>query len=142
MSAPSATRRVPLLDLNPHHAPIRDEILQAITRVVDSQRFVGGPDIVEFEKSIAEYCGAKFAIGCGSGTDALILALLALDIGPGNQVLTTPYSFFATAGAIVRAGAEPVYVDIEPDTFNLDVSQVVDALKRHPRIKAIIPVHL
>ena len=142
MSTPAAQRRIPLLNLSLQNDPLRAEILAAIARIIDSQRFIGGQDIVELETSIARYCGAKYAIGCASGSDALFLALLALGVGPGDQVLTTPYTFFATVGAIVRAGAEPVYVDIEPGSFNLDVSQVADALKRYPRIKTIIPIHL
>src|SRR6266700_2901118 len=120
MSAPTtAVRPVPLLDLKLQHDPIREEILAAIARVVDSQRFIGGPDIAALETEIATYSGAKFGVGCASGSDALYLALVALGIGPGDQVLTTPYSFFATAGSICLAGAEPVYVDIEPTgTFN------------------------
>ena len=141
-STPAATRRVPLLDLSLQHSPLRDELLREITRVVDSQRFIGGADIAELESSLAAYCGAQFAIGCASGSDALALAFLALRIGPGDQVLTVPYSFFATAGSVCAVGAEPVYVDIEPDTFNMDVSQVASALKKYPRIKAILPVHL
>lgn len=137
-----ALRRIPLLDLQPQHAPLREEILREITRVVDSQRFIGGADIAELEKSIAAYSGAAFGIGCASGSDALFLALLGLDIGPGDEVLTTPYTFFATVGAICRAGATPVYVDIDPQTFNMDMSQVEEALHSHPRIKAVIPIHL
>ena len=142
MSTPAAQRRIPLLNLSLQNDPLRAEILAAIARIIDSQRFIGGQDIVELETSIARYCGAKYAIGCASGSDALFLALLALGVGPGDQVLTTPYTFFATVGAIVRAGAEPVYVDIEAGSFNLDVSQVADARKRYPRIKTIIPIHL
>ena len=142
MSSPSAVRRVPLLDLSLQHAPLREEILAELTRVVDSQRFIGGPDIAELEASIAAYCGTKYAIGCASGSDALFLALLALGVGPGDQVLTAPYTFFATVGAIVRAGAEPVYVDIDPATYNLDLNQVSTSFRQNSRIKAIIPIHL
>jgi dTDP-4-amino-4,6-dideoxygalactose transaminase len=143
MSAPTtAARHIPLLDLEAQHRPLREEILAAIARVVDSQRFIGGPDIAALEQEIAEYCGAQFGVGCASGSDALYLALMALGIGPGDQVLTTPYTFFATAGSICLAGAEPVYVDIDASTFNMDMNQVEDALAKHPRIRAIMPVHL
>ena len=135
-------RQVPLLDLKAQDAPIRDQVMREIVRVVDSQRFIMGDDVDELEKSIASYCSAGYAIGCASGSDALFLALLALEIGPGDKVLTTPYTFFATVGTICRIGAEPVFVDIEPGTFNMDMNQVADALKRDPGIRAIIPVHL
>src|SRR6476646_10078371 len=143
MSAPTTSARaIPLLDLKLQHDPLREEILQAITRVVDSQRFIGGPDIGALEQEIAAYSNTRFAVGCASGSDALYLALLALSIGPGDQVLTTPYTFFATAGAICLAGAEPVYVDIEASTFNMDMNQVADALSKYPRVRAVMPVHL
>ena len=135
-------RQVPLLDLKAQHAQIREEVLREIVRVVDSQRFIMGDDVKELEKSIASYCSTSHAIGCASGSDALFLALLALEIAPGDKVLTTPYTFFATVGAICRIGAEPVFVDIEPGTFNMDMSQVADALNRNPGIRAIIPIHL
>lgn len=139
---PATARKIPLLDLSLEHTPIREEILRAVTRVIDSQRFIGGEDIAELERDIAAYCGARFGIACASGTDALFLALMALEIGPGDQVLTTPYTFFATAGAICRVGAEPVFVDIQASDFNIDVSRVADALAKYPRLKAIIPIHL
>jgi len=143
MSAPTTSARaIPLLDLKLQHDPLREEILQAITRVVDSQRFIGGPDIGALEQEIAAYSNTRFAVGCASGSDALYLALLALSIGPGDQVLTTPYTFFATAGAICLAGAEPVYVDIEASTFNMDINQAADALAKYPRVRAVMPVHL
>lgn len=143
MSVPSTSAKpIPLLDLKLQHDPIRDEILREIARVVDSQRFIGGPDIAALEQEVAAYCGAKFAVGCASGSDALYLALVALGVRPGDQVLTTPYTFFATAGSICLAGAEPVYVDIDASTFNMDMNQVAGALAKHPRIRAIMPVHL
>jgi len=143
MSAPTTSARaIPLLDLKLQHDPLREEILQAITRVVDSQRFIGGPDIAALEQEIAAYSNTKFGVGCASGSDALYLALLALSIGPGDQVLTTPYTFFATAGAICLAGAEPVYVDIEASTFNMEINQAADALAKYPRVRAVMPVHL
>ncbi len=136
------TRRVPLLDLVAQHAAIREEVMAAVTRVIESQRFILGEDIARLEQAVAEYCGARYAIGCASGSDALFLAMLALEIGPGDEVLTTPYTFFATAGEIVRVGARPVFADIDPETFNIDPRKALEALDRHRRIKAIIPVHL
>src|SRR5579872_3298695 len=114
-------RQVPLLDLKAQHASIRDEILSALTRVVDSQRFILGEEVDRLEQELAPYCGTQYAVGCASGSDALYLALLAAGIGPGDQVLTVPFTFFATAGAIAKAGAQPVFVDIEPATFNMDM---------------------
>lgn len=137
-----AERQIPLLDLQAQHRQIRDEVLNEITRVVDSQKFIMGDDVKKLESEIAAYTQARFAIGCASGSDALFLALLALEIGVGDKVLTTPYTFFATVGAICRVGATPVFVDIEPDTFNMDKSQVAEALARNPEIRAIIPIHL
>jgi dTDP-4-amino-4,6-dideoxygalactose transaminase len=142
MTPSAAPRHIPLLNLKAQHEPIREEILQAITQVVDSQRFILGPDIAELEREVAAYCGARHGIACASGSDALYLALSALEIGPGDQVLTTPYTFFATAGAICAVGAEPVYADIDPLTFNMDAALAEAALEKHPRIRAIIPVHL
>ena len=135
-------RKIPLLDLAKLHAPLRDEILAEMTRVVDSQRFIMGEDVQELEQLIARYSGVQFAIGCASGSDALYLALLAAGVGPGDRVLTTPYSFFATAGVITRAGATPVFADIEPATFNLDPRAAQRALETTPGVKALIPVHL
>ncbi len=133
---------VRFLDLAAQTAPLRDEILAALARVVDSAQFVLGEQVRRVEEQLAEYCGTHFAIGCSSGSDALLLALKACGIGPGDQVLTVPFTFFATAGSITLAGATPVFVDVEPDTFNIDVSQVEKALERNPGIKAIVPVHL
>lgn len=113
-----------------------------VARVIESQRFILGEDVIRFEQRFAAYCGAKFGIGCASGTDALELALQALGIGPGDEVVTVPYSFFATAGAILSVGARPVFVDIDPATFNLDVRRLPAALDAHPSAKAIICVHL
>jgi dTDP-4-amino-4,6-dideoxygalactose transaminase len=134
--------QVPLLDLRAQTLPIRDEILAALTRVVDSQQFILGEEVRRVEEQLAQYCGAKFAIGCATGSDALLLALKAAGVGPGDEVLTVPFTFFATAGAVSLAGARPVFVDVEPDTFNIDISQVEGAIERHPKIKAILPVHL
>jgi dTDP-4-amino-4,6-dideoxygalactose transaminase len=135
-------KQVPLLDLKAQHRQIREEVLAEIVRVVDSQKFIMGEDVKKLEQDIAPYCGCQYAIGCASGSDALMLALMALDIQPGDEVLTTPYSFFATAGAISRVGAVPVFADIEEETFNLDVHRAAEALAAHPKIRAMIPVHL
>jgi dTDP-4-amino-4,6-dideoxygalactose transaminase len=131
---------VPLLDLQAQYASLRDEMRPVIERVLESQRFVLGDEVRRLESSVAEYCEARFAVGCASGSDALLLALMALDIKPGDEVVTTPFSFFATGSCIARLGARPVFVDINPATYNLDVSQVADAVTL--RTKAIIPVHL
>jgi len=130
------------LDLRAQHKQIRDEVLAEIVRVVDSQKFILGEDVKKLEAEIASYSGTKYAIGCGSGSDALMLALIALDVHAGDEVLTTPYTFFATAGAISRVGATPVFVDVEEDTFNLHVSLMKGVLDAHPKVRAIIPVHL
>lgn len=135
-------KRIPLLDLEAQHRPLREEILRAITRVVDSQHFIMGAEVKQLEKEIAAYSGVAHGISCASGSDALYLALLAAGVGPGDVVLTTPFSFFATAGSISRTGAVPVFVDIQADTFNIDPERLAEAVKQHPRAKAIIPVHL
>ena len=140
--ATAMAKNIPLLDLVAQHKSISEETLRELTRVVNSQKFILGEDVVALESSIAEYTQSRFAIGCASGSDALFLALLALNVGPGDEVLTTPYTFFATVGAIVRAGAKPVFVDIDPQTFNMDPSKVADALRAHPKVKSIIPIHL
>ncbi len=132
--------KIPLLDINRQVAPIRAEIDKAIAKVVDGCRFILGPDVAELERNIAEYCGTEFAIGVASGTDALIIALHALGVGPGDEVITTPYSFFATASAIWRLGAKPVFVDIDPGTFNIDPQKVSEKIT--PRVKAVLAVHL
>ncbi len=142
MAIKAGVRAIPLLDLTRQYQPLREPIQAALARVVESQRFILGPDVERFEQRFAEYCGARYAIGCASGTDALELALMAANIGPGDEVLTVPFTFFATAGAIMSAGARPVFVDVEPDSFNLDTRHLEQALATHPSIKAILPVHL
>jgi dTDP-4-amino-4,6-dideoxygalactose transaminase len=142
MASELTTRAIPLLDLRRQFDPIRDEVMREVERVIESQRFVLGDDVERFERNFADYCGTAHAVGCGSGTDAIELALLALGIGLGDEVLTVPYSFFATVGAILSVGAKPVFVDVEPDTFNLDAAKLPAVLKAHPAVKAIMPVHL
>lgn len=131
---------VPLLDLTAQYARIEPEIVAAVTDVLRSQVFIGGPHLASLEKKVAEFCGCRFAVGVSSGTDALLCTLMSLDIGPGDEVITTPFTFFATVGSIVRTGAKPVFVDIDPRTFNLNPSLLEAAVS--PRTKAIIPVHL
>ena len=133
---------VPLLDLGAQYAPLREEVLREVTRVIDSQKFILGGEVEALEREIAPYCGAQYAVGCANGSDALFLALLALGIGEGDRVLTTPYTFFATAGAISRIGATPVFVDIDPCTFNLDAGLVERAVRYGGPVSAIMPVHL
>lgn len=131
---------VPLLDLKPQFATIRDEIDVAVRRVVDAQSFILGSEVLEFEKAIAGYVGVSHAIGCASGTDALVLSLAALSVRGGDEIITTPFSFFASASCAALLGATPVFVDIDPGTFNIDVTRIEDAMT--PQTKAIIPVHL
>lgn len=132
--------KVPLLDLVAQHQTIRDEVMAAVTRVFDSQQFVMGAEVAEFEREVGAYCKAKHAIGCASGSDALLLALMALGVGEGDEVITTSFTFFATASAVTRLGARPVFVDIAYDDFNLNVELIERAIT--PRTKAIMPVHL
>ena len=131
---------VPLFNLKPQYAVIRDEVRDALDRILDSQQFVLGPEGQALELEVAEYCQTKFAVGCASGSDALLLALMSLGIGNGDEVITTPFTFFATGAAIIRLGARPMFVDIDAGTFNLDVARVEGAIS--PRTKAIIAVHL
>lgn len=131
---------VPLLDLSAHHEPLHEEIMAAIEQTFRSQAFILGPEVGKLEERIASYCQTRFAIGVSSGTDALLVSLMALGVGLGDEVVTTPYSFFATAGVITRLGAKPVFVDIDPHTYNLDPAKIEQAITN--RTKALIPVHL
>ena len=130
----------PFLDLQAQFESIRGEVMDAIARTMQSARFILGPEVQNLEAEIAQYIGCKFAIACASGSDALLLALMALGIGPGDEVITTPFTFVATAGSIARLGAIPVFVDIDPITYNLNVREVAKAMTLNTR--AIIPVHL
>ncbi len=132
--------QIPLLDLKPSYEKMRQQILAAVADVLDSQRCIGGPKIKQLEERIAAYYGCKYAVGVSSGTDALLVSLMSLDIGPGDEVITTPFTFFATVGAIVRVGAKPVFADIDPKTFNIDPAKISGAITK--KTKAIIPVHL
>src|SRR6266540_2284413 len=131
---------VPLLDLRAQFQTIRGEVMAAVERVFECQHFILGPEVEAFEIAAAEYCRVKHAIGCGSGSDALLLALTALGVGPGDEVVTASFSFFATAGSITRLGARPVFVDVSPDDFNIDPDLIERAIT--PRAQAILPVHL
>ena len=132
--------QVPFLALKAQYAAIRDEVTQAITEVCESQLFALGPAVQQFEEKIARYLGSKFAVGVSSGSDALLVCLMALDIRPGDEVITTPFTFFATAGSIARLGAKPVFVDIDPVSFNIDPDRIEEKISANTR--AIIPVHL
>src|SRR5579863_6503127 len=134
---------VPMLDLQRQYEQVRAEVLQAVGRVCASQHYVLGPEAEQFEREMADFCGTREAVGCSSGTDALWLALAAAGVQPGDRVLTTPFSFFASASAIVRAGARPVFADIEPATFNLDPVKVSEMLRSgRDKLRALLPVHL
>src|SRR6266571_7341413 len=132
--------KIPLLDLNAQHQSLASEIQAAVNRVLSSQQFILGPEVRELEREIAPYCQCSEAVGCASGSDALLLALMACGIGPGDEVITTPFSFFATVGSIVRLGAKAVFVDIDEDTFNIDVNRIESAITE--RTKGIMRVHL
>jgi len=132
--------KVPLLDLQAQYATIREDVRAAIDRVFESQQFVLSAEVQALEEEIARYSQTKFAVGCASGSDALVLALMSCGVGDGDEVITTPFSFFATASAITRLGARPVFVDVDEQTYNLNPSLVADAITE--RTKAIVPVHL
>ncbi|MBN1850840.1 MAG: DegT/DnrJ/EryC1/StrS family aminotransferase [Deltaproteobacteria bacterium] len=139
--------KVPLLDLKKQFEKIKDEIMTTIEDVCDSQYFILGPRVAELEEQIAQYCGCKYAVGVSSGTDAILISLMSEGIGVGDRVITTPYTFFATAGAIARLGAVPIFVDIEKQTYNMDANklartiQSLDSMERS-KLKAIVPIHL
>jgi dTDP-4-amino-4,6-dideoxygalactose transaminase len=132
--------RVPLLDLKLQYQKLKPDVLQVIQQVCEEQGFVLGPQVEAFEREISRYLGVEHAVGVSSGTDALLLSLMASGVKPGDEVLTTPYSFFATASSISRLGAVPVFVDIDPATYCLDTSKLGDVLT--PKARAVIPVHL
>jgi len=132
--------KIPLVDLEAQLASIRDELLDAVTRCIDSGRYLLGPEVERLEKRIAELCDVAHAVGVSSGTDALLMSLMALNVGPGDEVVTTAYSFFATAGVVARLGATPIFVDIDEHTFNIDPAHVEKVVT--DRTKAIVPVHL
>lgn len=141
IATPATTvTKVPLLDVGRGNQPLKAEIMESISQIIDSGRFIGGPFVQFLEESVAEVCGAKYGIGCASGSDALLLALMAVDIQPGDEVICPSFTFFATASAIHRLGATPVFCDIEPGTFNLAVEQLESLVTK--KTKAIIPVHL
>src|SRR5437660_9030782 len=131
---------IPLINLKAQFEPLREQMRAAIERVMDTQQFVMGTEVKSLEEEIARYSNTKHAVGCASGSDALLVALMALDIKAGDEVITTPLSFFATVGVIVRLGARPVFVDVDPMTYNLDPSRLEAAIT--PRTRAIMPVHL
>ncbi len=132
--------QVPLLDLKAQYATIKDEVLAGVAEVLESQRCIGGPKVEELEKKIAEASDCRYGVGVSSGTDALLNCLMSLEIGPGDEVITTPFTFFATVGCIARVGAKPVFVDIDPKTYNIDPDRIAAAVT--DKTKAIMPVHL
>jgi dTDP-4-amino-4,6-dideoxygalactose transaminase len=132
--------QIPILDLKAQYASIKDEVIQAISEVCDNQAFALGPAVAEFEENVAKYCNSKYALGVSSGTDALLVSLMALDIKPSDEVITSPFTFFATAGSIIRLGAKPVFADVDRDSFNIDPSAIEQKIT--DKTRAIIPVHL
>lgn len=138
--------QVPLLDLKAQLAPLRDEIIREVTDVIDSTCYIMGPKVEELEKNVAEYCDTPFALGVSSGTDALLVALMAMGVGPGDLVITSSYTFFATVGSILRLGARPLFVDIDPASYNIDPVKMEETLAADPertaKVKVILPVHL
>lgn len=141
-TAPVSDIAVPLLDLKAQYGPIRAEIEPAIKAVVESQYFIGGPEIDQLEREVAQYCGTRHAVGCANGSDAILLAMMALDVGHGDEVILPTYTFFATAGSVHRLGATPIFVDVDPVTFNMCPQSTRAAIARCKRLKAIMPVHL
>src|ERR1044071_2899109 len=138
--APGAPPAVPLLDMKRQYEPLREKILAAVTKVCDSGRYVLGPECEELERGVAQFTGARHAIACASGSDAILLALMALGVSAGDEVICPSYTFFATASAVTRLGAEPIFVDIEPATFNIDPKKIEPLVST--KTKAIMPVHL
>ncbi|HEW79685.1 MAG TPA: DegT/DnrJ/EryC1/StrS family aminotransferase [Phycisphaerales bacterium] len=132
--------QVPFFDLKAQYATYKSEAVRAINQVCESQHFAMGPAVAEFEENIAAYCGSKYAIAVSSGSDALLVSLMALEIKPGDEVITTPFTFFATAGAVARLGGKPVFVDVEPNSYNIDTGGIEEKVTEKTR--AIIPVHL
>lgn len=137
---PGPAAPVPLCDIQAQYRALKEEIDAAALRVLGSGQAILGPEVAAFEQEAAAFCGAKYGVGCGSGTDALVLALRALGIGPGDEVIVPPFTFFATASAVARIGATPVFVDIDPTTFNIDPNQI--EAKVTPKTRAVVPVHL
>lgn len=133
-------RKIPMLDLKAQYRNLAEETESAVKRVLESQQLILGPEVKDFEREIAAYCQCEYAVGCASGSDALMLALMAFGVGPGDEVITTPFTFFATAGSIIRLGAKPVFVDIDPQSFNMNAEALASAVTA--RTKAIMPVHL
>ncbi len=139
--------QVPLLDLKSQYQTIKEDVIKVTAEIFESQHFIMGPHVAALEKEIAAYCGTKHAVGVSSGTDALLIALMAAEIGYGDRVVTTPYTFFATVGCIARVGARPVFVDIDSETYNLDPQKLDTLLRKmdaqeRARVKGVIPVHL
>src|SRR5262249_10713650 len=131
---------IPMLDLKAQHATIAAEVDAAVKAVLETQQLILGPEVRQLEAELAQYCECSDAVGCASGSDALLLALMAYEIGAGDEVITTPYTFFATAGSIVRLGARPVFVDIDPVSFNMNPGLLEEAIT--PRTRAIMPIYL
>jgi dTDP-4-amino-4,6-dideoxygalactose transaminase len=139
-ASPAIKQQFPFLDLKAQFAGIRGEVMESVTRVMESQHFILGPEVAAFEQEVGALIGCDFALGCASGSDALLLALMALDVGPGDEVITPAFTFVATAGSVARLRAKPVFMDVDPETYNIDAKQLAKLIT--PRTKAIIPVHL